>query len=58
LGKQVELEPGRFGQFDILVGGRAVVSRKGGLLAKLMGKPWPSDEEVVKAVADAMQATG
>ncbi len=35
--------------------GRTVVSRKGGLLAKLLGRPWPNDEDVVAAVREAMQ---
>jgi hypothetical protein len=35
------------------VNGRSVASRKGGLLAKLMNKPWPSEQEVVDAVRKA-----
>ena len=56
----VELEPSRRrGQFDILVDGRTVVSRKGGLLAKLFRKPWPNPEDVVAAVREATrQAAG
>jgi len=54
LGTPVELEKGRRGQFDILVDGRPVVSRKGGLLAKLLGRPWPSDEHVIATVREAM----
>ena len=42
------------GQFDILVDGRVVVTRKGGLLAKLFKKPWPSEDEVVAAVRAAV----
>ena len=53
LGKPVELESGRRGQFEILVDGRAVVTRKGGILARLRGRSWPSDAEVVAAVRDA-----
>lgn len=45
---------GRSGQFEVQVDGRPVVSRKGGLLAKLMGKGWPSDEEVVSAVRESV----
>ena len=55
LGIPVELEKGRRGQFDILVDGRPVISRKGGILAKLMRKPWPTDEEVLRAVRKARQ---
>ena len=56
MGSRVELdEQGRRGQFDILVDGRPVVSRKGGLLAKLLRKPWPDPEHVVAAVRAATQ---
>ena len=43
---------------DILVDGRLTVSRKGGLLAKLLGRPWPSAEDVLTAVRDAMEPAG
>jgi hypothetical protein len=49
----VELERGRRGQFDVLVDGRSVVTRKGGLWAKLTGRPWPDPDEVVQAVRQA-----
>ena len=51
----MELEKGRRGQFDIVVDGRSVVSRKGGLLAKLLGRPWPSAEDVVTVVREALK---
>ena len=54
LGIEVELEKGRSGQFEVVVDGRSVVSRKGGLIAKLVGRPWPSDEEVLAAVREAV----
>ena len=50
----VTLKDGRLGQFDVLVDGRVVVSRKGGLLAKLVRRPFPDDEEIVDAVRDAL----
>ena len=59
----VELADGRidfdnttdgYKEFDITVNGRTVVSRKGGLLAKLLGRPWPEDDEVLAAVREAM----
>jgi len=51
---RVELDPShRRGQFDILVDGRSVVSRKGGLFAMLLRKPWPDSEDVVTAVREA-----
>ena len=53
LGVRVELVKGRPGQFEVIVGGRTVVSRRGGLLAKLLGRPWPSTDEVVAAVLEA-----
>ena len=50
LGIESQLEEGRRGQFDVLVDDRVVVTRKGGLIAKFTGKPWPSVEDVVAAV--------
>ncbi len=47
------MEKGRHGQFEIQVGGRTVLSRKGGLIAKFMRKPWPSPESVLAAVRGA-----
>lgn len=54
LGTRVEFAKGRRGQFDILVDGRVVVTRKGGLIAKFLRKPWPSEDDVVAAVRDAV----
>jgi len=45
---------GRLGQFEVQVGGRTVVSRKGGLIAKLTGRPFPDDEDVLSAVRAAL----
>jgi len=42
------------GQFRVLVDGQVVLARRGGLLAKLLGKPWPAPEEVVAAVRAAI----
>ena len=53
LGASVDLRKGRTGQFEIVVDGRTVISRKGGLLAKLIGRPWPTDDDVLAAVRDA-----
>jgi len=54
----VELQVGtRRGQFDIEVDGRVVVSRKGGLLAKLTRRPWPEEDEVVAAVRAAVPSS-
>lgn len=54
LGAPVEMQKGRSGQFEIVVDGRPVVSRRGGLLAKILGRPWPGDEEVLTAVRKAI----
>ena len=54
IGQPVELEKGRQGQFEVIVNGRAVVSRKGGLLAKLLSRPWPGGDDVVAAVRAAL----
>ena len=48
------MEKGRHGQFDVMVDGATVVSRKGGLLAKLVSRPWPTGDEVVTAVRNAL----
>lgn len=56
LGAPVEMVGGRLGQFEVQVRGRTVASRKGGLIAKLTGRPWPSDEDVLSAVRDALDA--
>ena len=54
LGLPVELEKGRQGQFEVIVNGRTVASRKGGLLAKLLNRPWPNGDDVVAAVRAAL----
>jgi hypothetical protein len=41
-----------------MVNGRPVASRKGGLLAKLFGTPWPTGDDVVAAVREALQDKG
>jgi hypothetical protein len=46
---------GRAGQFEIVVDGRTVVSRKGGLIAKLVGRPWPEPDDVLSAVRGAVE---
>jgi hypothetical protein len=50
----VELEKGRQGQFDVMVNGRIVASRKGGLIAKLVKRPFPPVDDVVAAVRNAL----
>ena len=53
----MDLEKGLRGQFDVVVDGRSVISRKGGLLARLLGRPWPTDEDVLTAVREATEET-
>jgi len=52
----VEMVEGRRGQFDVLVGGRVVATRKGGLVAKFTRRPWPDPDDVVAAVRAAQVA--
>ena len=54
----VTLKSGHLGQFDVLVDGRVVASRKGGLLAKLVRRPWPDDEDIIGAVRAALPEPG
>lgn len=50
----MEIVGGRWpGQFDVLVDDRKVLSRKGGIFARLLRTPWPEAEEVVAAVREA-----
>jgi hypothetical protein len=37
----------------VLVGGRVVVTRKGGLIALVTRRPWPATADVVAAVREA-----
>jgi hypothetical protein len=53
--EDVEIETGCKGQFDVLVSEKTVVSRKGGLLALLFRKPWPTNEEVITAIDNSAQ---
>ena len=57
VGVPVNMEKGRHGQFDVLVDDRLIVSRKGGLIAKFTGKPWPDHDEVVREVRAALNDT-
>lgn len=46
---------GRRGQFDVLVDGRLVATRKGGLIAKFTRRPWPEPDDVIDAVRAALE---
>jgi len=48
------LVKGKWGQFDVLVDDQIVVSRKGGLIAKIVQRPWPTEESTVDAVRKAL----
>lgn len=50
------MKAGGLGQFEIHVGGRMVIERKGGLIAKLVGRRWPEDAEVLVAVRQALSS--
>ena len=55
LGVQVELERGGHGQFEVMVNGRSVASRRGGLFAKIVNRPWPKGDDLVAAVREALR---
>ena len=42
------------GQFDVMVDGQSIASRKGGLLASLINRPFPDKEEVIASIAAAI----
>ena len=50
LDQEPVIETGSRGQYDVLVDEKKVISRKGGLLAMIMKKHWPSDREVTRAI--------
>jgi hypothetical protein len=54
----VQLEKGGHGQFDVEVNGRPVLSRKGGLIAKLVNRPWPAADEILTAVNEGLRIPG
>ena len=57
IGMEPVIESGSRGQFDVYVGKQMVVTRKGGLLALLMKKPWPSVSSVVEAIKRSIKNT-
>jgi hypothetical protein len=50
----VKRQPGKPGQFDVVVDGKVIASRGGSMLKKLLGGGWPDHEEVV-AMIDALR---
>jgi hypothetical protein len=53
---KAEVEPGSFGQFDVLVGDEVVASKTGDrLLSRLLGRgDFPDENEVVAAVKERL----
>ena len=47
-------QPGKPGQFDVVVDGKVIASRGGSMLKKLLGGGWPDPEEVVEKI-DALR---
>ena len=49
---KADVEPGSFGQFDVLIGDEVVASKTGNrLLSRLLGRgEFPDEDEVVAAV--------
>jgi hypothetical protein len=60
--KELDVEPviesGSRGQFDVFVNEKLAISRKGGLVALLTRRPWPSVQDVVDAILDAKEPRG
>ena len=49
-------QPGKPGQFDVVVDGKVIASRGGSMLKKLLGGGWPDPEDVV-AIIDELRQT-
>ena len=47
-------QPGKTGQFDVVVDGKVIASRGGNLLSKMLGGGWPDPEQVIAAI-EALQ---
>ena len=39
--------PGRSGQYEIVVDGETIASRKGGFVKRLLGGGWPDNEDIL-----------
>jgi hypothetical protein len=46
----VETRPGELGQFDVVVDGEVVASRRRSVLGALFGAGWPTADEVLRAI--------
>lgn len=49
-------EPGKLGQFDVVVDGKVIASRGGSVLTKMLGGGgWPDPEQVIAKIAALQQ---
>jgi hypothetical protein len=52
----VKQQPGKLGQFDVVVDGKVIASRGGNVLTKLLGGGgWPDPEQVIQKIAALQQ---
>ena len=47
-------QPGKPGQFDVVVDGKVIASRGGSMMKRLLGGGWPDPDEVVEKL-EALQ---
>jgi hypothetical protein len=52
---QVQSRPGELGQYDVMVDGEVVATRRRSVLGTLFGGGWPTADDVLQAIA---QRTG
>ena len=50
LGVPVKRQPGKLGQFDVVVDGQVVASRTGGLWKRVLGGGWPDPHDVIARI--------
>ena len=51
----VKKQPGKLGQFDVVVDGEVVASRGGSMLKKVFGGGWPDPDEVIAKIEAKMK---
>lgn len=51
---RVKRQPGKPGQFDVVVDGKVIASRGGSMMKRLLGGGWPDPDEVVEKI-EALQ---
>ena len=47
---KVRLQPGKLGQFDVVVDGEVIASRGGGVLQRVLGGGWPDPQDVIARI--------